>query len=321
MTESAPTRTENSPSRELGSHNGGTIPGTRKAAFALTIPHDLPIPVLIAVPHGGRVYPDALRERMRQPDYSSVRLEDRFIDHVAAEIAQQTGAGLLIANAPRAMIDLNRASDDIDWDMIGEMMAEKPPHSAANRRARSGLGLVPRRLPGLGEIWTGPLPHKELTARIDQIHAPYHAALGNSLEQLRDRWGAALLVDLHSMPPLKKRHSDDAPAQLVVGDRFGASASDRIVARAINSLSSQGARVTHNRPYAGGYVLDRHGSPARNIHAVQIEVCRSLYLDLSTHKPAAGVGPLAAMLTRMVRDMAQEVTAMIRHSDQPLAAE
>jgi N-formylglutamate amidohydrolase len=57
---------------------------------------------------------------------------------------------------------------------------------------------VPRRLPGLGELWRHRLPADELTARIECVHQPYHATLAAGLEQLRDRWGAALLIDLHS---------------------------------------------------------------------------------------------------------------------------
>ena len=102
---------------------------------------------------------------MRQPDYAAVRLEDRHVDLLARQIAAQTGAGLLIAHAPRAMLDLNRAQDDVDWEMIRGGAPLMPRHSHANRRARSGLGLVPRRLPGFGEIWKAGLS-KSMSKRI-----------------------------------------------------------------------------------------------------------------------------------------------------------
>src|SRR5690606_13955322 len=148
------------------------------------------------------VYPAAFARNMRDQAAACLRLEDRFADLVAEAVARETGASLLIAHAPRAVIDLNRAPDDIDWDMVVGGASERRVRNAAGRRARSGLGLVPRRLPGLGEIWRHRLPPEELEARIEQVHQPYHAALAAGLEQLRDRWGAALLIDLHSMPPL-----------------------------------------------------------------------------------------------------------------------
>ena len=99
---------------------GGQIPGSNGApAFVISGPSPSAIPVLIAVPHAGRAYPGSLLERMRNPGFAALRLEDRYVDLLAVEVAKATGATLLVANAPRAMIDLNRAADDIDWEMFG----------------------------------------------------------------------------------------------------------------------------------------------------------------------------------------------------------
>src|SRR5205085_4199455 len=129
------------------------------------------------VPDAGRVDPPALLAGMRQAGPATLRLEDRFADLVAEAVARATGAALLIAHTPRAMIDLNRSPDDVDWDMIVGDSGERRVRLAAGRRARSGLGLVPRRLPGLGELWRHRLPQAELSARLDQVHRPHHAAL------------------------------------------------------------------------------------------------------------------------------------------------
>jgi N-formylglutamate amidohydrolase len=99
---------------------GGQIPGSNgESAFAISGPAPSAIPILIAVPHAGRAYPGSLLERMRNPGFAALRLEDRYVDLLAKEVAKVTGATLLVANAPRAMIDLNRAADDIDWEMFG----------------------------------------------------------------------------------------------------------------------------------------------------------------------------------------------------------
>jgi N-formylglutamate amidohydrolase len=302
------------------SHPSGCIPGSDRPAFSLSLSDASPIPVLIAAPHGGRDYTDELRARMRDSAYSALRLEDRHVDALAGEISRQTGAALLIAHAPRAMIDLNRASDDMDWSMVADGAPSEVRNSAANRRSRSGLGLVPRRLPGLGEIWKKRLSRDELQARIDGVHAPYHATLAGALETLRDRWGAALLIDLHSMPPLKARHPGERPPEFVIGDRFGASCDARLVAAAFAWLREQGRSVAHNRPYAGGYVLDRHGAPARGIHAIQLEVCRSAYLDARLDAPSGRMAGMARLIAGLVRELAAEIADRARHRP-PLAAE
>lgn len=299
---------------------GGSIPGTDARAFTLRCLSSAPIPVLIAAPHGGRIYPPALTRQMRDPGFAALRLEDRHVDRMANSIAAATGAALLVAHAPRAMLDLNRATDDMDWSMVVEGAPPGARHSAANRRARSGLGLVPRRLPGLGEIWKARIPRSELEARIAGVHVAYHAALAQALESLCDRWGAALLIDLHSMPPLPVRPAGERPGEFVVGDRFGASCSQRLVSAALGWFERNGRVAVHNRPYAGGYVLDRHAAPARGIHAMQLEICRSSYLDARHDEPSGRFVGVARSLAALVQTLAAEVADM-GASRQPLAAE
>lgn len=299
--------------------SGGAVPGLEAApAFTLTAPPRLSLPVLVAVPHAGRAYPPAVTARLRDPALAQLRLEDRHVDRLGVAIARETGAALLVAHAPRALLDLNRAEDDIDWDMIEggrpQHMAAAEPGQRSNARARSGLGLVPRRLPGTGEIWRGRLSPDELAARIAGIHQAYHAALASELARIRAEWGAALLVDLHSMPPLRPGEGEVRAPVVVLGDRFGVSCHNALIGRALAHLEARGMPASHNRPYSGGYVLDRHGAPQGGIHAVQIEVCRATYLDRHLAEPGAGLPAIAAMLAGLVRELGAE-TALLGGSD------
>ena len=288
--------------------SAGEIPGTAGvAAFTLRKRRPQPIPVLIAVPHAGRHYPADLLAKLRHPAEAAKRLEDRYVDLIADAVARETGAALLKAHAPRAMIDLNRSPDDMDWEMVRGGSGAMRGKLAAGRRSRSGLGLVPRRLQGLGELWTGQLSRAELAARIASVHVPYHAALAKTLEGMRDRWGAALLIDLHSMPPLGPKTGADAAVDFVIGDRFGAACDARLAMAALDLFDAGGIRCAHNRPYAGGYVLDRHGAPARNISAIQLEICRAIYLDPALREPGKGLGRVASIVVDLVRRLADEM--------------
>lgn len=300
---------------------GGEIPGHQGSAYRLWRSEAHGIPVLIAAPHCGRNYPESLASLLRDPEQASLRLEDRYIDTIARPVATASGASLLLAEAPRAMIDLNRSVEDIDWSMVSGTKPRQARHSLANRRSRNGLGLVPRRIPGMGEIWRRPLEEAELDAWIEGIYVPYHAALATELERLRDHWGVALLIDLHSMPPLRRTHPQDLPAEFVIGDRFGASCDPGLVDLAMRYLATHGRRVAHNRPYSGGYVLDRYGQTARGIHAVQIEVCRSTYLDAGLNQPSIRAGAIAKLLSGLVQTLAAEVETMGRAVQMPQAAE
>lgn len=287
------------------------MPGLRDApSYTLTMPPRLSLPVLIAVPHAGRAYPPAVTARMRDPALAQLRLEDRHVDRLGIAVARETGAALLVAHAPRAMLDLNRAEDDIDWDMVEggrpAGVALPPPGQRSNARARSGLGLIPRRLPGSGDIWRGRLAPAELADRVEGIHRAYHGALAKALERIRAQWGAALLIDLHSMPPLRAAEGEGEAPVFVLGDRFGASCHHALMGRALSHLERRGALAAHNRPYSGGYVLDRHGAPAAQTHAIQIEVCRSAYLDRPMVEPGPGLPAIAALLTGLVRELGAE---------------
>ncbi len=324
---SGPRDPARAPDGDLQHVSGGRVPGLDgTAAFTFAVPKQMRLPVLVAVPHAGRAYPSQVTARMRDPLAAQLRLEDRLVDRLGRMIAQATGAGLLVAHAPRALLDLNRAEDDIDWDMVEGGRPEGVASLAAaggqggNRRARSGLGLVPRRLPGSGEIWRGRLPRAELSARIAGIHRAYHDFLAGELARVRKVWGAALLIDLHSMPPLRPAEGEDSAPRIVLGDRFGVSCHHGLMGAALRHLDAQACAAAQNRPYSGGYVLDRHGAPDKGIHAVQVEVCRATYLDHRLAEPGEGMAGMAAILADLVRVMGAETALLGGGGEQLLQA-
>lgn len=301
---------------------GGSIPDSgNRPAYSFAMPDPSPIPILIAVPHAGRSYPGKLLNKMRNPGFACLRLEDRYADRIAEIVASSTGAALLVAHAPRAVIDLNRAVDEMDWSMVQKGTQVIGSNRPAGRRARRGLGLVPSRLPGFGEIWKEKFDVNEIRDRIESIHEPYHLALSDFLVRLRERWGAALLVDIHSMPPLSRATAREPAPKIVLGDRFGTSCDGSLVARAFDHLAGLGLVASHNRPYAGGYVLDRHGAPQRGIHALQLEICRSTYLDYQLAEPSDKLEAMAATISGLIRSLALEVAGLGRAGHCSQAAE
>lgn len=301
--------------------HGGNIPGTSKPAYSLFSSTNTPLPIVIAVPHAGRQYPPYIIETMRDFSYANLKLEDRFVDVLGSAIARNTGSSLIIANAPRAMIDLNRAKDDIDWDMVIGAKSGELLKSQANKRARSGLGLIPRRLPGFGEIWRTKLTEGEVSSRIRSVYDPYHSVVCNEITKTKEIWGSALLIDLHSMPPLKQQPDGNKPPKFVIGDRFGSSCSALLSACAYEYLQMNGQPVSHNRPYAGGYVLDTHAAPQRGIHAMQIEICRSTYLDQRQDEISPRAGSIIKLMSDLVSELGRRLLDLGPHRDLSEAAE
>lgn len=270
-------------------------------------------PVLLSVPHAGRDYPDDIFQSLRLPRSALLRLEDRYSDLLARD-AITHGYPTIIARRARAWIDLNREEHDIDVEMVRG--ADRAQYPTPGAKQRGGLGLIPRRLSGAGDLWKAPFELADIERRIDIYHRPYHATISAVLEHMRDIFGVAILLDLHSMPPLKIT-SVAPPPQFVVGDRFGKSAASKFAEIVTERIRERGFGVALNHPYAGEYILRRHANPAVNIHALQLEVDRSLYLDSALREPSAGLGAMALL----IRGLADALTDEALGSSTLMAAE
>lgn len=235
-------------------------------------------PLVIAVPHAGRHYPAALDAARAVPRIKVEELEDRYADRLIGA-ALAGGAVAIVACHARAWIDLNRGEGD-------------GPATPLSRRARAGLGLVPSRLGGR-PLWHEPPSRDDIADRVARIHAPYHAAVAGALAAALARHGCALLLDCHSMPPLGQ---GERGARVVVGDLHGVSAGAAVSTAAVTAIRARGIAVARNAPYAGAYTLERHGRVHAHVHALQIEVDRSLYLAPGLREPSNRLDETALLI-------------------------
>ena len=270
-------------------------------------------PVVLSVPHAGRNYSPNLLKAARVSRDVLEALEDRLVDRLVWK-AVAASATAFVAGAPRAEIDLNRDEREVDPALIAPAL---PAASIVQSvRTRGGIGLIPARIAGIGALWNDRISRDELVRRVTQIHRPYHRAVERALAETRERFGAAVLLDCHSMPPRPSGSlSDQAP--VVFGDRHGTSAASELMAAAVDAARSLGYRTACNAPYAGGYVVARHGRPDRGIHAIQIEIDRSMYLDPELRAP----GPGFAQACRLIATVVEALEARLLGSDAAIAAE
>jgi len=243
------------------------------------------LPVLLSVPHSGRDYPDWLVAMAASGRASLTSLEDPLVDRLAWR-AIQHGAGAVIARTPRAAVDCNRAEDEVDPSVI-----DGARRGRVTARARGGLGIIPARTQQHGYLWRRAVTPKQLDERLDQAHRPYHRAIEDQLSLLLDRFGCALLLDCHSMPP-----PPDGIPPIVFGDCHGGSAEAWISDEAVAIAARHGFAAGLNDPFAGGHVVERHGAPTRGVHALQIELDRRCYLDASLSAPGEGFDRAASLI-------------------------
>ncbi len=283
----------------------------RDTGFSILNRNEIAFPVLISIPHAGRMYPDKLLKNLNVRPAELLRLEDRYADRLAAD-AIASGFPAIIAHRPRAWIDLNRKNSEIDPDIVNGISASELP--APTRKQRGGLGLIPRRLNMIGELWVNRWEIADIQNRIETYHEPYHQAITKLLGQIRDKFGVALLLDLHSMPPLdvsvdqrKKAGGPDDGDNIVIGDRFGGSAGGRFSELAVAYFQEHGFHAQLNHPYSGGYILERHGAPDSGIHALQIEVDRACYLDQTLNEPSEKRARISQNIEKLMQVLASQL--------------
>jgi len=262
-----------------------------------------PTPLVFASPHSGRLYPDDMMAAAALDAHAIRRSEDAFVDELI-ESASRHGAAVISANFARAYIDVNREAFELDQAMF----ADELPDFARARTARvaAGLGAIARVVSEGQEIYARKLTFAEARRRIEQVHAPYHAALARLLGEAHAAHGYAILIDWHSMPAAAARIGGrDGACDMVLGDRFGASCAALVTQAVERELEAFGYRVARNAPYAGGYTTEHYGRPARRTHALQIEINRALYLNEMSLQPTAGFAALKANLEALIATLAR----------------
>lgn len=273
---------------------------TLTEAYVLTRPPVRTCPVIFASPHSGRDYPQDFLAQAVLDRHTIRSSEDAFVDRLF-DMAPGMGAPLLAARAPRAYIDLNRAADELDPGVIEGII--RAPH---NPRISSGLGVIPRVVAGGRAIYRGRLPLAEAEARIRRFWHPYHAALAALVEETRVAFGEAVLIDCHSMPheaiEAHTRPGQPRP-EVVLGDRYGATAGRVVMERVEAAFAGAGLRVGRNAPFAGAYVAQAYGRPSRGVHVVQVEIDRALYMDEVRVEPLPGFAAFQDLLAGVVAEI------------------
>ena len=250
--------------------------------------------MLLSVPHSGRDYPDWLLDSAAAGRPALTSLEDPLVDRLVWR-ALQRGCGAVIARTPRAAVDCNRAEDDIDPSVV-----DGARRGRVTARARGGLGIVPSRTQAHGFLWRRPITPAQLGDRLDQAHRPYHQAIERQLSLLMDRFGCALLIDCHSMPP-----PPQGTPPIVFGDGRGRTADSWVSREAVEVARRCEFDAALNEPFAGGHVIERHAWPARGVHALQLEIDRRCYLDEGLREPGPGFDRTAALIETLAVELGE----------------
>jgi N-formylglutamate deformylase len=264
------------------------------------------VPIVFASPHSGSHYPAEFVASARLDALALRRSEDCFVDELFCA-APEFGAPLLAANFPRVFCDVNREPWELDPGMFEEPL---PPWvNSASPRVGAGLGTIARVVATGEPVYRRKLSFAEAEERIRHCWEPYHEALAGLIAETRSRFGFCLLVDCHSMPA----HPGHGLApDMVLGDAHGTACAPRFTRLVEETLGRMGYRVKRNDPYAGGYVTRHYGCPREGVHALQIELARSLYMDEQRIERRPGLSALRRDLTSLIATLAEADWSSLR---------
>jgi N-formylglutamate amidohydrolase len=244
--------------------------------FEILEPLELCGPVLFNSPHSGRVYPRGFLAAARLELAALRRSEDCFVDDLAIGVVAR-GYPLMRAHFPRCYVDVNREPYELDPRMFDGRL----PSFANTRsmRVAGGLGTVARVVGDAQEIYDRRISVDDALRRIELLYKPYHRTLRKLFTRLHREFGAAILVDCHSMPSATGNRDERPRGDIILGDRYGTSCVPIVAETIEQTLRDLGYAVSRNKPYAGGFITEHYGNPAAGLHAIQLEINRGLYMD------------------------------------------
>jgi len=218
-------------------------------------------PVILGVPHAGTDIPENLMARLN--DRGRERTDtDWRVDRLYADLL--AGASVVKARFHRYVIDANR-----------------DPEGVSLYPGQNTTTLCPTTDFDGAPIWrTGEEPGAdEIEARRAAYHAPYHAAIAAEIARAKARHGIAVLYDCHSIRSHVPYLFEGELPSLNIGDNQGKTCAPALQRAAVEVAAASGFTHVLNGRFKGGWTTRHYGRPDEGVHAVQMEIAQSAYMD------------------------------------------
>jgi N-formylglutamate deformylase len=123
---------------------------------------------------------------------------------------------------------------------------------------------------------------------------------------LRAAHGSVVLWDAHSIASRLPRFFDGKLPDMNLGTADGQSCAPHLQAAVEAVLGRQSAfTYVSNGRFKGGHITRHYGAPKHGVHALQLEMCQSTYMDETA--PFAYRTDLAAQVQPLLRGMLDAV--------------
>lgn len=236
---------------------------TDRVAFEF---HQGTSPLLLSFPHVGTYVPPCVAHRLTA-EAQQVPDTDWHLPRLYA-FAKALGASTLVATHSRYVVDMNR-----------------PPDGSSLYPGQSVTGLCPTDTFDDTPLYRHPdlAPDAaEIAQRREALWRPYHAQLRAELDRIKAQHGVAMLWDAHSIRSVLPRFFEGTLPDLNLGTNQGSSCAAGLgeqVLQAALGAQPEGLSAVLNGRFTGGYITRHYGQPAANIHAIQLEMTQSSYMQ------------------------------------------
>lgn len=223
-------------------------------------------PLIISIPHAGTFVPEDIKSRFTDIAHH-VPDTDWFVQKLYVEYAKQHDATVITANYSRYVVDLNRPADGTPLYPGQACLPICPPQS----------------FDGDNIYQDGAAPTQEdINQRISAYWQPYHDEISTQIKRIKEQHGYAILYDAHSIRQTVPRLFDGALPVLNLGTVNGKSCHPFIENAAHMAAEDSNYDCILNGRFIGGYITRHYGNPDAQVHALQMELAQSAYMDEDT---------------------------------------
>ncbi|MBO9668716.1 MAG: N-formylglutamate amidohydrolase [Bdellovibrio sp.] len=240
---------------------------------------EITAPLLVTIPHSGEKIPSQTPWLNTLPEEIVMCDVDRFVDFLYEPSLHKLKIPFVKTEWHRYAADMNRVPEDVDCTSV---IGNPNPAGSFNRGFHWVITTYKH------QLMKEPMPQATHDELVKLVYEPFHSNIRELYAQLHAKgYKKTFHIDAHSMPSVgtsEHRDPGERRADIVVSDSKGKSCDPRFKDLVIAAYATAGFKVGYNWPYFGGRVTEQYGDPSREMHTLQVEMNRELYMDEKTKK-------------------------------------
>ncbi len=233
--------------------------------FHIVEPNVKKVPFVLSIPHRGTEFPDELKEKY-VPELVEVLDDTDWYLEKLYDFASDLGITIIYAKYSRWVIDLNREPESKPLYSDGRLITELCP-------TKTFLGENIYRKKEFEPT------DDEINRRLENYYYPYHRKIDEIIDELKTEFGQVVFWDAHSIRRRVETIREENFPDFILGNNEGKTASESVIETALESLRSSVWQINHNDPFKGGFLTRSKGNPQENVHALQLEMSKDLYMS------------------------------------------